>query len=618
MKSGLFLDVIVTQSPSIFELFASEDQTLLVRWDTFFVLNLGFDILNGVRRFDLESNGLTGQGFDEDLHFGRREVAKGTANRASDDHRQTRGEEVEVLADSTVLAPSLGAKDAPSYSPNHMEFLARVPLSHPPFELDGNLTWVDCLLTPASAVIGSQGSTGLILTRFGVAEHHTSFVSRQTLRCAASSNSLEDPLIAVLTLDHEVILYKPYLWSWCEFLRLSETEVKLLTICWYKQFLVGGGRDGKLYFYSFGSPKKSRGRTKKTAEDQVSLTLHHSHDPQLESGISLLRVHNDNILVGSKSGKLLVHDGKSPKDLQIWSEEDGLPLEQALLIKKAKNGSKIVVFCKGTFIVIVKGSQTKWYPSKCKMKVIGLAEIYSSVENKASFIMASLEERLVHCELDMNTLDLSQSEIANEAVKERSNYKGLGSSPFGLLFSFCQAAACLMEKSMKKPNTIFLYSTRSFEAICTWLAQQEIDCQASMSEVIEYVCTLKFLLRNRSISPENQTKVHLNELKSRSVNSLKVTRHKILLCKDFYENSNELLTQVENLIKKEPGKSAPCPVCKSTIEASHGECCNGHTFQRCPKSGDLCDPGACQVKQCSICGIQFIQSDSYFICCLCF
>jgi hypothetical protein len=34
VQSGLFLDVVVTQSTTVFELFASEDQTLLVGRDT--------------------------------------------------------------------------------------------------------------------------------------------------------------------------------------------------------------------------------------------------------------------------------------------------------------------------------------------------------------------------------------------------------------------------------------------------------------------------------------------------------------------------------------------------------------------------------------------------------
>jgi len=75
-------------------LFSSEDQTLLVGRDAFFVLDLGFDIVDRVGRFDLERDRLTRDcmtqwlvcvslpvlvggfenmlrtGFDEDLHRG--------------------------------------------------------------------------------------------------------------------------------------------------------------------------------------------------------------------------------------------------------------------------------------------------------------------------------------------------------------------------------------------------------------------------------------------------------------------------------------------------------------------------------------------------------------------
>jgi hypothetical protein len=68
VKGGLLLDVVVGQSSSVFELFTGEDQSLLIWRDTFFVLDLGFDILDGIRWFDLEGDGLTGEGFDENLH----------------------------------------------------------------------------------------------------------------------------------------------------------------------------------------------------------------------------------------------------------------------------------------------------------------------------------------------------------------------------------------------------------------------------------------------------------------------------------------------------------------------------------------------------------------------
>jgi len=68
MKSGLLLDVVVRESPSILELLSSEDQPLLVWGNSLLVLDLSLDILNAVRGLDLEGDGLAGERLDEDLH----------------------------------------------------------------------------------------------------------------------------------------------------------------------------------------------------------------------------------------------------------------------------------------------------------------------------------------------------------------------------------------------------------------------------------------------------------------------------------------------------------------------------------------------------------------------
>merc|ERR1719184_196775 len=68
MESGLLLDVVVGQSPSILKLFTSEDQSLLIRRDALLVLDLGLHILNGIGRLNLEGDGFTGQCLHEDLH----------------------------------------------------------------------------------------------------------------------------------------------------------------------------------------------------------------------------------------------------------------------------------------------------------------------------------------------------------------------------------------------------------------------------------------------------------------------------------------------------------------------------------------------------------------------
>jgi len=57
VESGFFLDVIVGEGAAVFELFAGEDQALLVRWDAFFILDLGFDVVDGIRGLDFEGDG---------------------------------------------------------------------------------------------------------------------------------------------------------------------------------------------------------------------------------------------------------------------------------------------------------------------------------------------------------------------------------------------------------------------------------------------------------------------------------------------------------------------------------------------------------------------------------
>ena len=68
MKSRLFLNVITTQSAAVFEILAHIDEALVIWGDLFYVLDLRFDILNWVRGLNIESNGLTGEGLNEDLH----------------------------------------------------------------------------------------------------------------------------------------------------------------------------------------------------------------------------------------------------------------------------------------------------------------------------------------------------------------------------------------------------------------------------------------------------------------------------------------------------------------------------------------------------------------------
>jgi hypothetical protein len=48
VKGGLLLDVVVRKGAAVFELLASEDETLLIWGDAFLVLDLSLDVLNSV------------------------------------------------------------------------------------------------------------------------------------------------------------------------------------------------------------------------------------------------------------------------------------------------------------------------------------------------------------------------------------------------------------------------------------------------------------------------------------------------------------------------------------------------------------------------------------------
>jgi len=68
MKSRLFLDVVVREGSAILKLLSGKDQSLLIWRNTFFVLDFGFDIFNGVSWFDVQCNCLSSKSFDENLH----------------------------------------------------------------------------------------------------------------------------------------------------------------------------------------------------------------------------------------------------------------------------------------------------------------------------------------------------------------------------------------------------------------------------------------------------------------------------------------------------------------------------------------------------------------------
>ena len=68
VKGRLLLDVVVRERTTIFQLLASEDEALLVGWNSFFVLDFGLHIFNGVTRLHLEGDGFSSESFDKDLH----------------------------------------------------------------------------------------------------------------------------------------------------------------------------------------------------------------------------------------------------------------------------------------------------------------------------------------------------------------------------------------------------------------------------------------------------------------------------------------------------------------------------------------------------------------------
>ena len=59
------LNIIIRQRAPVLQLLSGENQTLLVRRDALLVLDLGFDIVDCVGGFDLESDGFSREGFDE-------------------------------------------------------------------------------------------------------------------------------------------------------------------------------------------------------------------------------------------------------------------------------------------------------------------------------------------------------------------------------------------------------------------------------------------------------------------------------------------------------------------------------------------------------------------------
>ena len=68
VQGRLLLNVIVREGSAILKLLSSEDQSLLIGWNSFLILYLGLHVLNCVRWFDIESDSFASECLDEDLH----------------------------------------------------------------------------------------------------------------------------------------------------------------------------------------------------------------------------------------------------------------------------------------------------------------------------------------------------------------------------------------------------------------------------------------------------------------------------------------------------------------------------------------------------------------------
>ena len=68
VESRFFCYVVVADGLIAIELLSTEDKPLLIRWDSFFILDLGLDHFDVVGWLDLESDGLAGEGAYKDLH----------------------------------------------------------------------------------------------------------------------------------------------------------------------------------------------------------------------------------------------------------------------------------------------------------------------------------------------------------------------------------------------------------------------------------------------------------------------------------------------------------------------------------------------------------------------
>jgi len=68
VEGGFLLNVVVAEGSSILKLLSGKDESLLIGGDSFLVLDLSLHVVNGVTGLNVESDGLSGQSLDENLH----------------------------------------------------------------------------------------------------------------------------------------------------------------------------------------------------------------------------------------------------------------------------------------------------------------------------------------------------------------------------------------------------------------------------------------------------------------------------------------------------------------------------------------------------------------------
>ena len=68
MKRRFLLYIVVTKRALIFKLLPSEDESLLIRRDALLILDFRFHFCNRCGRLDVESDRLSSECLDEDLH----------------------------------------------------------------------------------------------------------------------------------------------------------------------------------------------------------------------------------------------------------------------------------------------------------------------------------------------------------------------------------------------------------------------------------------------------------------------------------------------------------------------------------------------------------------------